>query len=425
MGDHMNYTKYENNSYNLHIIKTDKFKTNMIKINFKKKLKKEDITLSNLLTKIILLSNKTYTNKRELEIASEELYGISMSATTSISGNYLVNSFSSIFLNEKYTEKEMTSKSIKFIFDIIFNPDITDNEFNNFNLAKRLVEDEINTIKDNPKGYSQLRMLENMDKTRPHNAIGYIEDLEKITNKDLYKFFQSLIKSNIIDVFIIGDLDTQYIKETINKYLTINTLKKPSDSHFLTHKKIRKTAKTVIETLPLEQAKLSIGFKIDNLTDFEKKYVMNIFSYILGGSPDSKLFKNIREKNSLCYYVYSNFKPVTNILTINAGIDKKDFKKCVSLIKKEVSKMSKGDFSENDINAAKVTYISSLKDVEDNQPSILKIFESHEYLKYDLLDERANNIINVTKEDIVNVSKKIFIHTIYLLEGENNEEGKI
>ncbi|MEG2322654.1 MAG: insulinase family protein [Bacilli bacterium] len=415
----MNYKKYTTNAYNLHIINSDKFKTIMVKINFKKKLKKEDITYRNLLIKILGQSTKNYPSKRDLEIACEDLYNLSMDNRNSISGNYIITSFSSFFLNEKYTEENMNIKSLEFMLDMIFKPNIINNEFAYFDLGKRLVLEEINTLKDDPKTYSTLRLLEEMDKDA-YNPVGYIDDLNKIDNNSLYKYYLNLLKSDLIDIFVIGKVDCEVVKQQISEVFKINTLKKPSESHFLEIKKIRKKVKTVKEELSLEQAKLSIGFKLDNLNDFEKKYVMNIYTFILGGSPDSKLFKNVREKNSLCYNISATYRPVSNLMIINAGINLDDFKKCLSLIKKEIIKMSKGDFSDDDINAGIITYINTLKDIEDFEPSLIKIFESLEYLNFDLLEDRAKSIVNVTKEDVINLSKKIHLDTIFVLGGKEN-----
>ena len=99
------------------------------------------------------------------------------------------------------------------------------------------------------------------------------------------------------------------------------------------------------------------------MTDFELRYVLNVYSYILGGGPDSKLFKTVREKNSLCYTISSVSQPLNSILTINAGIDKKNFKKTVELIKKEMNDMRKNKFSNDDIIKAKITYVNSLKEL--------------------------------------------------------------
>lgn len=421
-GDTMNYKKYTNNAFNIHIITTDKFKTISLKVNFKKKIEKKDITYRNLLTKILLQSNKQYKDKQVLEIATEELYNIGISASNYISGNYIITSFNSTFLNENYTEKGMNEKSIKFFLDLIFKPNVSNKQFAYFDLAQRLVKDEIAAIKDDPKSYSVQRLVEEMDE-KSYNPIGYLDDLENIDNDNLYNYYENMLKSDLIDIFIIGNFSADEMKNFINEKFSVNTIKKPSKSHFIVNEKIRKKPQNIVEKLPLEQAKLCLGFKLENLTEFEIKYVMSIYCYILGGGPDSKLFKNVREKHSLCYSISCFHRPVTNTMIITAGINKEDAKKCISLIKKEMTKINKGDFEDNDIESAKIIGINALKEIEDYQASIIKIFESHEYLNFDLLDERSLSINNVTKQDVINLSKKIHLDTIYLLEGDTYEEN--
>ncbi len=418
----MKYKKYSNHAYNIHVIETDKFKRNMIKINFKKKIVKKDLTLRNLITKVLLNSNGNYKTRRELEIKTEDLYNLSCGGSTSISGNYILTSFKSVFLNEKYTEKNMNLESIKFFFNLIFNPLVNNNKFTTFDLAYRELNDEINTYKDNKGRYAKLKMFENLDPTRPHKAVGYIEDLENITNEELYDEYKKMLKSDEIDIFIIGNFDSDIIKGHIENLININTVKKSSGLHFIDYKKEKKLPKIIKEKDTIEQTKLSIGIKLFNLTDFELKYVLNLYTYILGGGPDSKLFKNVREKNSLCYSINATYNPIDKLIIISAGINKEDCKKTISLIKQQLQDMSKGDFSEQELEAGILTYVNALKDIEDYPSSILRMYESKEYLNFDLIETRIEEIKKVNIKDIIKVSKKIKLDTIFVLEGATNEK---
>lgn len=423
----MNYTKYKNGAYNIHLINTDRFKTINIRINFKRKTNKEEITKRNLLTRVLIESNEFYKTGRLIEIETEKLSGLMLRNSSTISGNYSVMSFESSFLNEEYTEKGMFSKSLEFVLSFIFNPDINEKKFNekNFNLCKESLKQEIISIKENPNRYGMLRMLETMDENAPYSicADGSLEELEKITPENLYTYYKEVIKSDLIDIFIIGNIDEEKIKPIINEKFKINTLKKPTEKHYVTHSKINKKIKTKIEKKHLEQSKLYIGCKLDSLTPFEQKYVMNIYSFILGGSPNSKLFANLREKNSLCYTVNSNYQPVFNLMIIKAGIDKENMKKSVNLIKQEMKNIEKGLINEEEINAGIITYKNTFKEVLDSPFSILNAYTSCEYLDYDPIEKRIIEIDKVDKEAIMNIAKKIHIDTIYLLEGDINGEN--
>lgn len=427
----MKYKKNSNYSYNLHVIKTDKFKTVTVKINFKRKLIKEEITYRNMIINMLCESTSDYPTKRLMNIATEELYELYYRGMNYVSGRYNIMGFDVTFLNEEYTEKGMLDKSIKFLADLIFKPNIeksrTGIKFKeeNFKLSYNLLKDSIISAKENPDSYSRIRMLENMEPNSflSYRSSGYIEDLDKIDSKKLYKYYESILNSDTIDIFVIGNVNERHIKKIVeDTFSNIKTLKKPTESHFIRPKKVRFIPKTIIEKQKINQSKLCLGYKIDKMTDFELRYVLNVYSYILGGGPDSKLFKTVREKNSLCYYINSVGQPLNSILTISAGINKKDFKNALSLIKKEVYNMKKGKFSDDDIIKAKITYINSLKELEDSPQSLLSLYAGIEYLGSDDLETRFKRINKVTASDVIKLASKIHLDTIYLLEGDSNEE---
>lgn len=423
----MDYQRRENAAYHLHTIKTDQFKTVTVKINFKRKLEKKDITYRNLLSEVLLQSSKKYPSRRELEIRTEELYNLILKSNTYISGNYMILSFDCIFLNEAYTEKGMQKDSLEFLMDFLFHPNADQKSFEktNFRIAKNALKEELETQEDNHGRYALYRLLEEIDDKASYalKPIGYLEDLEEINETNLFSYYESVLNSDLIDIFVIGNIDPEKVKDLFHTMFPINTLKKPSMSHYLEPTKPRRKVKSTKEQKDINQSHLLVGCKLDLLTEMERKYVMNIYNFILGGGPDSKLFQNVREKNSLCYSIHSTYQPTSNLLVIKAGIDASSYKKAVSLIKKELGNMEKGHFDESDLEKAKVTYLSAFDELEDAPGSIISTYVSHEYLEYDMLEERKEKIQEVTKEMVVQISKKVHIDTIYLLEGGTLDEA--
>ena len=264
----MKYKKMSTYSYNLHVIKTDKFKTVTVKINFKRKLVKNEITYRNMIINTLCESTSEYPSKRLMTIATENLYDLS--------GSYNIMSFDITFLNDEYTEKGMLDKSIKFLADLIFKPNIeksnTKTRFNdeNFKLAYNLLKDNIISSKENPDSYSRVRMLENMEPNSPlsYRSCGYIEDLEKIDSIKLYKYYETMLKCDIIDIFVIGNVNDRHIKKVIeDNFSGIKTFKKPTESHFIMPKKSRLIPKVIKETQKINQSKLVLGYKIDKMTN--------------------------------------------------------------------------------------------------------------------------------------------------------------
>lgn len=422
----MQYKKIELASYNLHMIKTDRFKTVNMQIIFSDKIKKEDITKRNFLSDILTYSCKKYKTKKDISIASQDLYAASVYSTSYRLGNYYNTDINLYFLNEKYSEKGMTEKSIEFLSEIIFNPNVENNKFdsNSFNIIKNNMRLQIESVKEDTRKYSMIKMLENMGKKEPYSlhGFGYIEDLDKINEENLYDYYKEFLTKSNIEIYVIGDIDFDFIEKLIKEKFKFNVYKKKKDNATIVHNKIRKIAKVVVEEDNINQSKLTIGCKLEGLTEFEKNYVLTLYNIILGGGSESLLFQSIREKHSLCYYVSSSSNKVDNLLIISSGIAKESFKKVLSLIKKELKNMEKGNFSNELIDRAKIRYNSIIDEIYDYPNQIISAYYASEVLGVDFPEIRKQKIMEVTKEDIVNISKKIKLDTIFLLGGLDNNE---
>ena len=194
-------------------------------------------------------------------------------------------------------------------------------------------------------------------------------------------------------------------------------------NHIIEHKKYRTNLKKVIETKKVRQSTFALGCKIEPMDAYEMQYVASIYSFILGGSPDSKLFQNVREKSSLCYSIASTIAPVTNSMFVYAGIDKKNYNKTLKEVLKQIESMKNGEFTEQEIENAKTTFKSSIKELYDSEISLVSSMASVEYLKYDTLEERIKKIDKVTKEEIIELAKKIKPDSVYLIKGVLDEKN--
>lgn len=418
----MEYIKKEYAAYNVHIIKTNKFKTVTIDVNFLRKIRKEEITIRNFLSEILLQSSKKYPTKRLLALKSMELYNSNVRSSNSRVGNFSNLSFNLKFLDEKYTEEGSLEKTLDFFFDIIFNPNVENDRFDDrsFKIVNKLIHNEIKSIKDNLTKYSLIKMLEHMDSTAPYSyrGYGYLEDLEQITPKKLYDYYTDVLKSDKVNILIIGDVNTDKVLNIINEKFKINTVKKDMGKAMITHEKIRGRLKKEEDYENIVQAKLNIGFKLKDLTDYELRYVLPLYNDIFGGSPSSKLFQNVREKHSLAYYINSMVNIFDNLLIIYSGINKNSYEKAVTLIKKELTNMKKGKFSDEDINKAKENMLASLDTIKDSPGRMINMYYARELAGGDEIEERIEKVKKVTKEDIMKVASKLKIDTVYLMHGE-------
>ncbi len=410
-------------SYNLHFIKTDIFKTITMKVIFHTPIIKEDITKRNILSDILLQSTKEYKTRRDLTIKSEDLYAADIYTSNQRVGNYIMTSFILQTLNDKYTEENNFEESIKFLHEIIFNPDVEEERFkeDKLELVKSNATLALNSIKEDAANYSLIRMSEAYDKTSPisYRMTGYLEDLDKITEENLYEYYERMLDNDYVDIFILGDINEKELLPIIKKYFKFKKVKKRKASYYLPNKKPRKRRLFAKETTKNSQSKLAIACPITKMTDYEKNYSLLLANIILGGTGDSKLFKEVREENSLCYTIRSNYNRLDNLMVINAGIDNVNFDKAVELITKNVQDMKKGKFTDSDINVAKEFYKTSAESLMESPSRIINEVLTEEILGVEPLSERVRKIEKVTKKDIMRACKKINMDTVFLLEGGN------
>ena len=399
----MEYLNKDLNSYKLHLINTDKFKTVTVKLLFRSPIVKEEITIRNVLCDMLLQSTKNYNSRRKLSIKSEDLYSAHISNYTFRNGNYISSSFTMSLLNDKYTEENNMLECFKFLSEIIFNPDLNNKKFNEdrLNIVKNNIKNNIKSIKENPTKYSLMKLNETYNRGPiSYRLNGYIEDLDDINSSNLYDYYLKFIKNSLIDIYVVGDIDFRDVTKQIRSNFKFRNINKYNVPISLKTIKPRKRCNSIKEVSNNLQTNISIMCNISALTKYERDYVLPIYNLLLGGGVDSKLFKNVREENSLCYTIKSFVRTLDNTLTIVAGIDSTNYDKCIELIKKNVLDMKKGKFDIKDINVAKEYLITAMDDICEDSNSIINYYFSKELLKLDELDIRKEKINIVKRNEI-------------------------
>ena len=395
-------------SYKLHLINTDKFKTVTLKIVFHTPIKKEEITKRVLVTNLLLQSSLKFDSRRKLTIESENLYSAEIGIGNQRLGNYITTSFNLQVLMDKYTEENNLEKSIEFLHEIVFNPDVENKSFKKekVDFVKHDLMVKLNSIKETPSGYASIRLGESFDSKSPfsYRMVGYIDDLDKIDEYNLYESYLEMIT-------------------LIKKYFKFKKIKKPKKSYILKNRNPRLKRYFNKEEINNSQSILAIANPVYRLTKYERDYALPLGNLIFGGGADSKLFKDVREANSLCYTIRSWFNKIDNMITITAGIDKSNYTKAITIITKKLDEMKKGKFSEDDISNVKQELINALESLDEDENAMINDVMSSEILELDDIKTRIETIKKVKKSDIVKAFRKVHMDTVFLLEGVLDEEN--
>ncbi len=419
----MDYVKKDLGAYNLHIIKTNLYKTITVKIFFREEAIKENITKRNFLSRMMMLGSNDYKTKVELTKAEQDLYAVNIAGTNRRIGNYLDTGISLKVLHDKYTEEGNFEKSLDLLDSIIFNPKVTNNAFDeiDFNTVYEEYKADLSSLVENKMTYALIKGLEATakDSVISYRGIGYLEDLEKITKENLYDYYKNVISHNFVDIFVLGDVDEEKINNIIREKFKINTFKKKPIKALVEPLKVSRV-KTVKEKVEAEQDNLIITLSLNNLTDYERNYPLSLYNAILGGGSESLLFSEVREKNSLAYYISSTPNKLDNLIIIRGGITKDKSIDAVNIVKKILKDLEVGKIDDDRIEKAKEYYTSAIDDIIESPFQIIESYYMIELLGVDDIETKRKKMLKVTKDEIIAVAKKVKINTVYILEGSDD-----
>ncbi len=408
----------------LHILETNKFKTNLIGIFLTTPLNRENVTFNAMVPTILRRGTQNMKSIDVINRELEKMYGAIFDCGIDKTGDNQVLKFYIESINDTYLpEKEdMLKQSIEKISEIVFNPLVRDNAFDfeicesEKNNLKQIIESKI----DNKSRYALERCIEEMYKNDEYGLFkyGYTEDLERINNANLYEYYKKLIENCKIDIFVSGN-DLNNIEKIVRENDDLNKLKERKGKYIMPIKNENKEdikEKEIREKMNIAQGKLVIGLDIQNVNE-DTKYIAILYNAILGGTATSKLFQNVREKASLAYTASSNYLKTKNNIFIRCGIEFENYNKAVEIIKEQLSEMSKGNISDEEMENSKNIIISTIKCIPDEQDTELTYYFGQEISNSNIdAKEYIEKIDKVTKEQIVELAKKIKINTIYFLE---------
>ena len=413
----------------LNVISTEKFKTNYLSVNFVNYLDKEKAALNALVPQVLIRGTKKHTDLAALKIALDELYAASVEARVYKRGEYQVCGLTASWLADRYAldGSSITEGTLDILEELIFEPYTEDGVFSKAytESEKQDLIDDIRALINNKNSYAVRRCKQEMFKDEAYGISEYGDegDVKKITPDLLYNAYKELLEQSVIEIFYVGGGDVAKLTERISnlfagKKRSFKPLKKTVVSHSVSE------VKEVTEKISASQGKLSLGFRIGSSVGEEEYRAFPVFVEMYANSPVSKLFMNVREKLSLCYYCRAIPDGVKGIMIISSGIEVANKQKAQDEILAQLENIQLGKITEDELVLAK----KSLKNVYcelDDSPAALEGW----YLTRRLsgLDDDHHTVcaglMDVTLDEIIEAAKRIKLDTVYFLEGTEKGEG--
>lgn len=411
---------------NLTLIPEEKFKTNLVSIYIQRLLDKDEVTKNALLPAIIKSGSERYPSAREMTAHQDDLYGVSIGADASKRGETQVITFKIISTDEKYLDEKIFKSVVEFLDEVVNHPLVIDGGFKEeyVEIEKQSLRHRIESVINDKGRYAIERAREEMFKNERYGIsdLGYLEDIDKITAKDLYKHYQQIMKNSPIDIVVEGNFDEEEIVNIISNGFNFDREEIIEIPRAEFNKKVEEV-KVIEEDMDITQGKLVMGYRCNvDYKDEYRYYSLLVGSNVLGGGPHSKLFMNVREKESLCYYIYSSIEKYKTSMFISSGIESVNYDKTVKLIKEQLEYLKEGKISEEELLNSKSALISSLKTIKDSIGGASDFYFSQSMGQTNTSVERIIEIIEkITIEDIVGAVKDIELDTIYFL--SNSKEA--
>ena len=375
-------------------------------------------------------ASKNYPSISAINNRLDYLYDMNVSSGTFKRGERLYFSYECDFIKNEFLpegSENLLSEALGMFKELIFTPYFPNGAFDKkiLDSEKTELENSIKSIINYKNAYVKEKCIEALCEGERYSISeqGNLEDIEKVDEKNLYEFYKWLISSARVEIVFIGEADAEKLSEDFGRIFAENTKRNPvSISETFITGKTKENVLEKTEKMKVNQGKLALGFRTGvGITDKDSG-AMSLFAEIFGGSPMSKLFMNVREKLSLCYYCRASLDSYKGIMLVLSGIQSKNMEKAKSAIMNELSDIQSGKVSEEEFSAAKLSLINTYKTLDDS-PAALSAWYISRIMSGSFSDpsDVLENINNTTLEEVIEASKKVKLDTVYFLEGDDTE----
>ena len=414
---------------NFRSIRDTKFKTMRISAHLIVPMSRQTAAENALLPFLLSRASREYPDFTKLGQRLAELYGASLNADVQKLGDLQVLSLSASGIADRYAlEGEAISGELaKLLCSILFDPPLVDGLFpeDGFEQEKRQTMELIDSEYSDKRTYARQRCEAIMCADEPYgvNRYGGKEDIARVERPALTAAWKRLLDTAKIELMVLGDCDPAPVYEGFRAAFETLGSRKTADC---TTKVVRSAEKvnTVTEKMEVAQGKLVMGFRTGTATPDEEVPATRLMAALFGGTPNSKLFLNVREKLSLCYYCSASYNSMKGIMLVQSGVEVKNMERAKEEILRQLDEVKQGNFDESEVEAAKMSLCNSYRTLSDSLGGLENWYLSQTFASHSQQPEEAAAQINaVTRQEIIDAANRVTLDTVYCLVG-NGEDAQ-
>ncbi len=401
-------------------ISVNRFKTMKLAVNIFQPLNAETAAVNALLCYMLVRCCKKYPDFTTLSKKLGSLYGAELNGSVSKMGDMQCLNISVSGLDDRYAlDGECVSEQLgELLCEVLFNPKVENGCFDEADMLqeKRQLLDMIDSEFNDKRTYASQRLIEIMcaDELYGVNRCGTKEQINALTTADVYNAWRDMLKNAHFEFTYVGGSNPQKAINIIDnsfKEISRTPIELSNDVVYTVPKE-----NEVIEEMDVAQSKLEIGIRTACAEPEKEATATRVMCAILGGTATSKLFTNVREKKSLCYYCVSRFYRLKGIMVIESGVETDNIEAAKSAILNEIDEMKKGNISEFEINSAKLAIVNSFRSIVDTVTGITSWYSTQLMdASVDTPEQAAAKINAVTKDEIIAAANKLQLDTVYVL----------
>lgn len=408
----------------LNYVHATKFKTGALSVQLITPLDEKTAAQGALLPAVLRRGTMRYPDMRSLSTALDLLYGASIAYTVRKKGENQCLGFVASFIDEAFAPagEKLLEPMCDLLGELLLNPVTKGGRF----VSEYVESEKVNLIDairgsiNDKRDYADMRLLQEMCANERYgiDRLGTEVRVNKITNQTLYPFYRKLLSSAQIEMFYCGSADPARVEGALRRAFAGLPREEVIVPVYAERCNAPETVKYITEKMDVTQGKLSLGFRVSS----DDAAAMMLANLIFGGYSNSKLFLNVREKLSLCYYASSGYHRSKGIITVSSGIEFKNYQTAYDEILAQLKAVQDGDFEAWEIDGARECLISSLRSREDSAGRMEEnaIGQAATY-QWESAEELIDALRAVTSERISAAAKTIRLDTVYFLTGEEEE----
>ncbi len=406
----------------LRALQTDKFKTGCFSVNFLRAHSREDAPLDALLTSVLLRGTEKYPDMQRISMRLDELYGASFGTLVRRKGEVKLFGFYADFIEDDFLPEgeHVFADMVDFLEQTLYHPYTEDGCF-----CARYVENEkqnlIHAIEasiNDKRTYATGQMLRQMCQGEPYGVprLGYAEDVADITPEQLWAHYERTLKNCRIEIFYAGRKSLEEAAALFGKVFSSREEADWEQAGTIVKTEVE-AVRECSECMDVTQGKLVLGLRCGITADDSDYAALNLLNAVYGAGMTSKLFMNVREKRPLCYYATSTFVKYKGVMLISSGIAFENYEIAKDAILEELEACKRGEISEQEIEAARIQVLSSLRAAMDAPARLDDFYVGQAVLPSRDIPELMREIEALTVADLARAAQRLRLDTVYFLKG--------